>query len=257
MPNFSSNNKPKFSFADIAKKTLSGTSNLKGKASPAKPDMLRKAGIEAAKAGVSPTEVLGALAVLAGVAMKLGAAAEKKERMKKMKQKQKAPRSGGRSSFSSPGAGPIPGDSEDRMSKYPTHWSVSGGEHLRADGVKVRISLSPGDWSELERRIGWTVLLPMSMSGSMVGRYDEHFLPGDKYRTVASALKKVDQTWEPSGHLKAIIPADWLGHELEQLAREAPSMAHEPRKEPASLHPDEFGGTDYDIDADGTRTSVG
>lgn len=132
------------------------------------------------------------------------------------------------------------------VERYPVHWSESGIEHIRADGARIKIGLSNSSGDKLGRRLGWKVSLPRSIQGNTIDKYDEHFLQAAKYPTVASVLKKVDQTWEPPGHLKAAMPGDWLGHELEQLAREAPSMAHE-SKAPGSPvpHPDGFPGTEY------------
>lgn len=115
------------------------------------------------------------------------------------------------------------------MNTLPLHWVNKGDlAYHRVDGVVVKLCLravKSGE-SEGEREIGWQVQLPIKAmpNGHM---YQDHFLAASLYPTVAEVLKKTDQQWEPPGHIKPMIPKEWFGHDLEQLAREA----HAPKPE--------------------------
>ncbi len=108
-----------------------------------------------------------------------------------------------------------------RGKQLPNHWANKGDTmFLRADGVIVEVALegSASGKPDEERQIGWRVRLPIYPLPN-----GEHFLGASQFSTVGALLRKVDQEWPPSAHILATIPGDWLGHDLERLAREASS----------------------------------
>jgi hypothetical protein len=116
--------------------------------------------------------------------------------------------------------------------KLPRHWVSRGPTHfLRVDGTIVEIALREANGGTsrdetIERQVGWLVKLPISLHENPNGgaSYVEEFLPGNRFFTLGEVLRKVDQEWGPPPHVQARIPAEWLGGDLERLAREAPDQ---------------------------------
>ena len=109
--------------------------------------------------------------------------------------------------------------------QLPLHWANRGNfSFSRSDGVQVQLSLEESEAGrpEAERKLGWLITLPLTPQKNG-GKTQTHFLSAASFPTLGSILRKVDQEWAPPAFLQVTFPKAWMGSDLEQLAREAPS----------------------------------
>lgn len=112
---------------------------------------------------------------------------------------------------------------QNQKANMPVYWTNIGDrEFRRADGVKVEFSLPDARMTEdLDRDLSWKVSLPQRPQHNGIS-YKTHFLPAKSFSSVRDVLREVDTAWSPPDYLAHLMPEEWLGTDMERLAREAP-----------------------------------